>query len=80
MTASIEILQILEKQEPTNFAGIITGDESWFVLDCSRNHTWRLGDENSPERISQKIGTEKDMSIIFRSARGPLVEDWLPMH
>jgi hypothetical protein len=28
--ASIEMSRILEKQEPTNFAGIITGDESCF--------------------------------------------------
>jgi hypothetical protein len=52
ITRSIEMLRILQTQEPTNFAGVVTGDESWSFLGYSRNRVWRLGDENVSERVS----------------------------
>jgi hypothetical protein len=65
VTTSIEMLQILQKQEPTNFARIITGDESWFFLEYFRNRVWIQGEENIPEQVSQQNDTEKHMLIIF---------------
>jgi hypothetical protein len=53
--SSIEILQLLEKQEPMNFAGIITRDESWFFQDSFRNHNWRLGNENAQTGSHEKL-------------------------
>jgi hypothetical protein len=72
------MLQILCEQEPDHFPGIVTGHESWFFQEYSRNHIWKLADENVPERISQKIKTEKHMLTVFWSTRGPLLQEWLP--
>jgi hypothetical protein len=72
----MKMFEILEQQERRDFPGIITGDESWFFLEYSRNRVWRLGNDNAQERISQKIDTEKHRLTIFRSTTGPLVEDW----
>jgi hypothetical protein len=33
----MKMLEILEHQERRDFAGIIKGDESWFVLEYFRN-------------------------------------------
>jgi hypothetical protein len=38
---SIKMLEILERQERRDFAGIITGDESWSFGEYFRNHGWR---------------------------------------
>jgi hypothetical protein len=46
ITRSIEMLRILQTQEPTNFAGVVTGDESWSFLGYFRNRVWTLGDEH----------------------------------
>jgi hypothetical protein len=78
VSTSIEMLEILEHQKRIHFAGIITGDESWFFLEYSRNHAWRLGDKNAQEGISQNIDREKHILTIFWFTTGPLVEDWLP--
>jgi hypothetical protein len=77
VATSMKGLEILDQQERTDFAGIGTGDESWFFLECFRNHVWRVGNENVPELIAQKIDTDKPMLTIFRSSTGPLVEYWL---
>jgi hypothetical protein len=50
-----EMLRILMEQEAINFADIITGDESWFFLDDSRDHVWMLDNKNAPERVPQAI-------------------------
>jgi hypothetical protein len=78
VATSMKMLEIAEQQERRDFAGIITGDESRFFLEYSRNCVWRLGNENAPELISQKIDTEKHLLTIFWSTTGPLVEHWSP--
>jgi hypothetical protein len=78
IATSTKTLEILAQQEQKYFTGIIREDESWFLLDYSRNRGSRLGTENAQERISQTIDTEKHMFTIFWSTTGPLVEDWLP--
>jgi hypothetical protein len=70
VTTSTEMLRILQKQEPANFARIITGDESWFFLEYLRNRVWRPGEEKTPERVSQQIDTEKHMLTICCSTMG----------
>jgi hypothetical protein len=80
ISMSIEMLRILQAQELMNFAEGVTGDESLFFLEYSRNRVWRLGNENASERVSQKISTEKHMLTVFCSAIGPLVEEWLSRH
>jgi hypothetical protein len=37
VATSMKMLAILEQQERRDFAGIITGDESWFFLEYFRN-------------------------------------------
>jgi AraC-like DNA-binding protein len=80
ISTSMEMLRILQTQKPMNLAAAITGDESWFFLEYSRNRVWRLGDENVPERVSQKISTRKHMLPVCCSPMGLLVEEWLPEH
>jgi hypothetical protein len=46
------MLEILQQLDPKNFAGMVTGDESWFFHNYSRNDLWRVADEKTPERIS----------------------------
>jgi hypothetical protein len=70
VATSMTMFKIPEQQELTHFAGIITRNESWFLLEYSRNQVRRLGNENAPERISQQIDTEKHRT-------GSLVDDWL---
>jgi adenine deaminase len=53
ITTSIEMLRILQTQEPMNVAGVVTGDESWFSLEYFRNRVWTLGDINASEKVSQ---------------------------
>jgi hypothetical protein len=74
----MKLFEILEQQQQRDFGGFLTGDESWFLLEYSRNRVVRLGNENAPQRISQKIDTENRMLTIIWSTTGPLVEDWLP--
>jgi hypothetical protein len=74
------MLQILQKQEPANFARIITGDEFWFFLASFRNRVWRQGEENTPERVSPKINTEKHIFTIFWSRLELIFEEWSPKH
>jgi hypothetical protein len=52
IATSIQVLRILQTQEPMGSAGIVTTNESWFFLERSQNHVWRLGDENASERVS----------------------------
>jgi hypothetical protein len=47
VATSMKMLEILEQQELIHFAGIITGDESWFFLEYFRNRGWRLSHENA---------------------------------
>jgi hypothetical protein len=69
----MKMLEILEQQERRDFGGIMTGDESWSFLEYSRNRAWRLGNENSPERISQKL-TRKN---ICSESSGAQQNHWL---
>jgi hypothetical protein len=51
----MKMVEILERQERRDFAGFITEDESWFFFEYFRNPVWTLGNENAPERLSQKM-------------------------
>jgi hypothetical protein len=62
---SMQMLKILEQEKWTYFAEIITGDELGPFLEYSRNHLWRLGNKNAPERFSYQIDTGKRMLTIF---------------
>jgi hypothetical protein len=80
--ASIEMSRILQNQKSVTFAGFVTGDESWFFLEHSRNRVWRLGDENAPEKISQETSTEKHMLAVFWSTAGHWLRNdyWIVSH
>jgi hypothetical protein len=64
-------LEVLQRQEPTSFAAVITGDESRIFRDDSINRGWRPGDKSVQKQISKMIDTEKHILIIslvdFRS-------------
>jgi hypothetical protein len=55
VVTSMKMLEILEQQERRAFAGIITGDESWFCLEYSRNGLSRFGNENARNGSHKKL-------------------------
>jgi hypothetical protein len=79
-TSSMVMLRILQNLKPMTFPGVSTGEESWFFLEYSQNRVWRLGNENAPAKVSQKISAAKHMLTVFWSTTGPLIEEWLPGH
>jgi hypothetical protein len=64
---AIEMLRTLENQNPMNCMWVVTRDESWIFLDYSRNHAWRLGDENAPEKVPEIPSTETHRLTVFWS-------------
>jgi hypothetical protein len=53
-----ELLPLLERREANKFRNILTGDESWFMLECQHVVKWSLSREDVSERVRQQIGTK----------------------
>jgi hypothetical protein len=51
--------------EVTKFCNILTGDESWFMLEYQHAVKWSLSHENISERVKQQIGTKNLCSLLF---------------
>jgi hypothetical protein len=51
--------------EANKFRNILTGDESWFVLEYQHAAKWSLCREDVLERVRQQIGTKKFYSLLF---------------
>jgi hypothetical protein len=58
-------LTALMEQKASGFQRIITGDESWFFLYCPRDSVWAASRDELPQRIKQKIDTEKCLVSIL---------------
>jgi hypothetical protein len=70
MSDSRLILRALEEKQGANCKRIITGDESCLFLYYPRDSTGAVSRDNLPERIRQKIDTEKCLISVFGSVDG----------
>jgi transposase len=67
---SHELLAVLERDRRNQFRNVVTGDESWFFLYYSHDSIWTQSRDEVPERISQKIDTEKCLLSVLWSVSG----------
>jgi hypothetical protein len=51
--------------EANKFGTILTGDESWFMLEYQHAVKWRLSQEDASERVRQQIGTKIMLTVIW---------------
>jgi len=72
------LLDILKLQRENDFRDIVTGDESWIFLDSKPKSVWLASDAALPVRVSQTIGAEKRMLIVFWGVQGIVYKAWLP--
>jgi transposase len=70
VTLSHEILAVLESDPRNSFQNVITGDESWFFLYYPRFSIWAQSRDEVPERMSQKIDSEKCLISALWSVNG----------
>jgi hypothetical protein len=54
-----DFLPLRERMEASNFANIVTGDESWFTLELQQSAKWSTSREDVPQRVRQQVGTRK---------------------
>jgi hypothetical protein len=59
VTLSHRLLEILEKDEENDFYNVLAGYEFWFYLEYSHESATAESRDEIPERIRQKINTEK---------------------
>jgi histone-lysine N-methyltransferase SETMAR len=64
------LLAALEESRQTGFERLITGDESWFYISYPHESVWAASREDVPERLRQKIDTEKCLISILWSVNG----------
>jgi hypothetical protein len=53
-----ELLPLLGRMEATKFRSILTGNESWFMLEYQHAVEWSLSREDISERVRQQISTK----------------------
>jgi hypothetical protein len=53
-----ELLPLLERMEVNKFRTILTGDESWFMLEYRHAVKWHLSRKDASERVRQHISTK----------------------
>jgi transposase len=70
VTLSHEILAILESDRRNSFRNVIIGDESWFLVYYPRDSIWAQSRDEVPERIRQKIDSEKCLISVLWSVNG----------
>jgi histone-lysine N-methyltransferase SETMAR len=70
VSLSTDILKILKENQKTRSINIITGDESWFYFEYPHQSVWAPSRDELPERIKQKIGTEKCLISVIWSVNG----------
>jgi hypothetical protein len=61
---------VLQNVHSTGFQSAITGDESWFFLYYPRYSIWALSRDEVPERVSQRIDTEKCLISLLWPVNG----------
>ena len=72
------ILDILKEARESNFKGILTGDESWFVFTQTPTHQWIVRGE-IPDEIEEPSRFQKKVMVtIFVTPDGKYFIDFLP--
>jgi hypothetical protein len=61
----LELLGVLDGMEAGKFRNIVTGDESWFTLECQHSAKWTVSRDDVPEKVRQAIGTSKVMLTVI---------------
>jgi hypothetical protein len=69
-TLSHGILSILSSVCSPGFQSVITGDQSWFFICYFHDSIWASSRDEVPERVSQKIDTEKCLISLLWSVSG----------
>jgi hypothetical protein len=70
VSLSADLLKILLEDQETFFANVLTGDESWFYFEYPHESIWAPSRDDVPEKIEQKIDTEKCLISIIWSVNG----------
>ncbi|KAK2942564.1 hypothetical protein BLNAU_22517 [Blattamonas nauphoetae] len=73
-----EMLKILKSRARYNYAGIITGDETWVSYQNEYDWTWGEKGSNRQEKARLTIASKKVMITVFFSVDGIHVVDALP--
>jgi hypothetical protein len=60
-----ELLPLLERMEANRFRNILTGDESWFMLEYEHVVKWSFSREDASESVRQQIGVTKFMLTVI---------------
>jgi hypothetical protein len=60
------VLPLLERIEANKFRNILTGEESWFMLEYQHAVKWSFSREDVLERVRQQVGTKKLCSLLFK--------------
>jgi hypothetical protein len=60
-----ELLPLLERTDANKFRSILTGHESWFVLEYQHALKWSPSRENVSYKVRQQIRTTKFMCIVI---------------
>jgi histone-lysine N-methyltransferase SETMAR len=78
VTASRELLRVLQENRGNNFADIITGDESWFCWHTFHSFRWAQERSGLERNVSQKIQSKKSMLTVFFNGLRILTINCLP--
>ncbi|KAK2942041.1 hypothetical protein BLNAU_23032 [Blattamonas nauphoetae] len=73
-----EMLKILKQRAKFNYAGIITGDETWVSYQNEYDWTWGEKGSSRQEKARLTIASKKVMISVFFSVDGMHVIDALP--
>jgi hypothetical protein len=71
-------LDVLHPQEKIHFSDIITGDESWILIDAARRSIWLSLDEKLLTCPRPTISADKHMLVVFWQIKGIVHVNWLP--
>jgi hypothetical protein len=70
VSLSADLVRVLKENQKTGFRNILTGDESWFYFEYPNQSVWVPSRDEVPERIKQKIETEKCRISVIWSVNG----------
>jgi hypothetical protein len=56
-----QLLEIHQHCQATESANVLTGDESWFVLDHPHHGVWAASRDDAPEKLMTNIEAQKSM-------------------
>jgi hypothetical protein len=75
-----ELLQTLENESATDFEGVVTGDETWLLLNYQSNSMFSDSRASVPPMVRQNIASKKYMITVFFTGTRIIVTDLLNPH